>query len=79
MEYFNTKQFMAILIIVLCSCALFGCAKKEIAADHPKQPTTLETIGQLGAIANVIGCMFDPTPCQEKSKEQKDIKSEVQE
>ena len=77
MEYFNSKQFMAILIIVICLLAVSGCAKKHIAHDHPKQPTTLDTIGKLDAIANVLGCMFDPTPCQEKSKEQKDIKSET--
>ena len=47
--------------------------------DHPKQPTTLETIGKLDAIANVLGCMFDPTPCQERKKEEKDLKFEVQE
>ena len=39
----------------------------------------LETIGKLDAIVTVLGCMFDPAPCQEKSKEQKDIKSEIQE
>ena len=79
MEYFNSKQFVAILIIVFCLLAFTGCANKHIAADQPKQPTTLETIGKLDAIAHVLGCMFDPTPCQKKSKEEKDIKSEVQE
>lgn len=79
MEYFNSKQFVAIIVITLFLLALSGCANKHIAADHPKQPTTLETIGKLDAIATVLGCMFDPTPCQEKSKEEKDIKSEVQE
>ena len=79
MEYFNSKQFMAILIIVICLCALSGCAKKPVLTDHPKQPTELETIGKLDAIVTVLGCMFDPAPCQEKSKEQKDIKSEIQE
>ena len=51
-----------------------GCVKKHIEADHPKQPTTLDTITKLDAIANVLGCMFDPTPCQKKSKEQKQHK-----
>ena len=48
-----------------------GCAKPQVAHDQPKQPTTLDTIGKLDAIANVLGCMFDPTPCQKKAKEQK--------
>ena len=75
------KEFERYLIIflLLILIGMSGCAKKHISADHPKQPTTLETIGKLDAIANVLGCMFDPAPCQKKSKEQKDIKSEVQE
>ena len=56
---------------------LTGCAKKHIEIDQPRQPTTLETIGKLEAIGTVLGCMFDPAPCQKKSEE--DIKSEVQE
>lgn len=69
-----SKEFERYLIIflLLILIGLSGCAKKHIAADHPKQPTTLETIGKLDAIANVLGCMFDPTPCQKKSKEQTD-------
>ena len=69
-----TKEFERYLIIflLLILIGLSGCAKKHIAADHPKQPTTLETIGKLDAIANVLGCMFDPTPCQKKSKEEMD-------
>ena len=71
MEYFNSKQFMAILIIVICLCALSGCAKKPVLTDQPKQPTELETIGKLDAIVTVLGCMFDPAPCQKKAQEQK--------
>ena len=65
------KEFENYLIIflLLVLIGLSGCAKKHIEADHPKQPTTLETIGKLDAIANVLGCMFDPTYCQQKSKE----------
>jgi len=69
-----SKEFERYLIIflLLILIGLSGCAKKHIAADHPKQPTTLETIGKLDAIANVLGCMFDPAPCQKKSKEEMD-------
>jgi hypothetical protein len=28
----------------------------------------METIGQLEAIGTVLGCLFDPTPCQKASK-----------
>ena len=69
-----SKEFERYLIVflLLILIGLSGCAKKHIAADHPKQPTTLETIGKLDAIANVLGCMFDPAPCQKKSKEEMD-------
>jgi len=67
-----SKEFERYLIIflLLILIGLSGCAKKHIEADHPKQPTTLDTIGRLDAIANVLGCMFDPAPCQKKSKEE---------
>ena len=69
-----SKEFERYLIIflLLILIGLSGCANKYITADHPKQPTTLETIGKLDAIANVLGCMFDPAPCQKKSKEEMD-------
>ncbi len=68
------KEFERYLIIflLLILIGLSGCAKKHIEADHPKQPTTLDTIGKLDAIANVLGCMFDPAPCQNKSKQEMD-------
>tara|TARA_B100000900_G_scaffold251429_1_gene214222 strand:+ start:632 stop:856 length:225 start_codon:yes stop_codon:yes gene_type:complete len=67
------KEFEKYLIVflLLILIGVSGCAKKHIEADHPKQPTTLETIGKLDAIATVLGCMFDPTPCQKLKQEQK--------
>ena len=69
-----SKEFERYLIVflLLILVGLSGCAKTHVTADHPKQPTTLETIGKLDAIANVLGCMFDPAPCQKKSKEEMD-------
>tara|TARA_B100001094_G_scaffold264741_1_gene266834 strand:+ start:182 stop:412 length:231 start_codon:yes stop_codon:yes gene_type:complete len=74
------KEFERYLIIflLLILIGMSGCAKKHVEMDHPKQPTTLETIGKLDAIANVLGCMFDPTPCQKKSEEE-NVKPESQE
>ena len=73
-----SKEFERYLIVflLLILIGLSGCANKYITADHPKQPTTLETIGKLDAIANVLGCMFDPAPCQEKKEEYKPEVSE---
>jgi hypothetical protein len=31
----------------------------------------METIGKLDAIGYVLGCMFDPAPCQKKAEENK--------
>ncbi len=73
------RKIIISLVLILIGLGLAGCAKPQVEHDHPKQPTTIETIGKLDAIVNVLGCMFDPAPCQKKSKEQKDIKSEVQE
>ena len=76
MEFFNSKKFILLMILVLTVCMTSGCAKKHVEMDHPKQPTTLETIGKLDAIGKVLGCMFDPTPCQEKKEEYKPEASE---
>ena len=70
MEFLNSKKFITILFVLLLCTALSSCAKTKILETQgPKQPTTLETIGKLDAIATVLGCMFDPTPCREKSKQ----------
>ena len=52
--------------------------KPKLETQGPKQPTTIDTIGKLDAIANVLGCMFDPAPCQEKNKENKSREVESQ-
>ena len=78
MDFFNSKKFILLIVVILIVGGLTGCAKKHVEMDHPKQPTTLETIGKLDAIANVLGCMFDPTPCQKKSEEES-VKPESQE
>ena len=79
MNFFNSKKFIFLIVLVLVFGSLTGCVKKHVEMDYPRQPTTLETIGKLEAIGTVIGCMFDPGPCQKKRDEQKDVKSEVQE
>ena len=65
------RWLILILLLILIGAGMSGCAKPLVVHDHPKQPTTLETISKLDAIANVLGCMFDPTPCQKKAQEQK--------
>ena len=64
------RWLIIVLVLMLIGAGMSGCAKPQVVHDQPKQPTTLETIGKLDAIANVLGCMFDPTPCQKKAEEE---------
>ena len=65
------RWMITVLVLILVGAGMSGCAKPQVVHDHPKQPTTLETIGKLDAIANVLGCMFDPAPYKKKAQEQK--------
>jgi hypothetical protein len=66
------KEFERYLIVILLLIliGLSGCVAKQkpIETKEPKVQTTLETIGKLNAIGNVLGCLFDPTPCQKANK-----------
>ena len=66
------KEFERYLIVILLLIliGLSGCVSKQksIETKEPKAQTTLETIGKLNAIGNVLGCLFDPTPCQKANK-----------
>ena len=67
-----TKEFEKYLIVFLflILIGLSGCMAKQKPIDSSKEkaPTEIETIQQLDAIINVLGCMFDPKPCQQASK-----------
>lgn len=68
MEYFNSKKFIMILVILLVCAALSGCAKpKQIETQGPKQPSTLESIGRMDEIAIALGCMFNPSACEKEN------------
>ena len=65
MEFFNSKKFIVILVLIMTTAALSGCGVKQISSKTKnKMPTEMETIGRLDSITRVLGCMFDPTPCQ---------------
>ena len=56
--------------MIVC-LGMLGYAKPKVNAD-PKKHTTIDTIGKLDSIANVLGCMFgssDPI-CDKKSSVQ---------
>ena len=65
------RWLIVILVLMLVGAGMSGCVKPQVAQEQPKQSTTIDTIGRLDAIANELGCMFDPTPCQKKAQEQK--------
>lgn len=67
-----TKEFerYLIVILILILVGLSGCVstQKPMETKEPKAHTTIDTIGKLDAIGNVLGCLFDPTPCQKANK-----------
>ena len=61
------------LAIILIALGLFGCAKPKIDADK-KEPTALDTIGNMDVIVDVISCTFKPSsPNCDKSLKDKPI------
>jgi hypothetical protein len=65
------RWLIIVLVLILIGAGMSGCAKPQVNHDEPKEPTTLETIGRLDAIVTVLGCMFDPAPCQKMAEEQR--------
>jgi len=70
MDKMTERRIIIALVLILFFIGISGCGVKTIKHDVPREhvPTELETIGNLGAIGYVLGCIFDPTPCQEKKQ-----------
>lgn len=60
MEFFNSNKFILIILMVLIVATVIGCVKKPIEAQGPTQGTTIDSIGKMKSIGQVIGCMFAP-------------------
>jgi hypothetical protein len=58
------RKIIILLVLILIGIGATSCAKPKINTV----PTEMDTIGNLKAISTVLGCMFDPTPCQEKKE-----------
>ena len=56
------RKIIILLVLILIGIGATSCAKPKINTV----PTEMDTIGNLEAISTVLGCMFDPTPCQDK-------------
>ena len=59
MEFFNSKKFIAFMFIVLLCASISGCAKPKPKIDENK----------LGAIGNMLGCMFNHSLCEKRESQ----------
>jgi cytochrome c556 len=64
-NFLNSKKFIFLLAVMLLCAGLSGCAKPKPKVDENK----------LGAIGNMLGCMFNPSLC-EKGKTPADDEEE---
>ena len=53
-NFLNSKKFIFLLAVMLLCAGLSGCAKPKPKVDENK----------LGAIGNMLGCMFNPSLCE---------------
>ena len=62
------RYLIVALVLILLGLGLSGCGVKNIPTEEPQEEEQLSqpTVSNLEGIAFVLGCMFDPTPCQEK-------------
>ena len=58
------RKIIILLTLILIVIGVTGCAKPKINAV----PTEMDTIGNLEASSTVLGCMFNPAPCQDKKE-----------
>jgi len=54
------------LVLILLVLGISGCGAKNIPVKEPQEEISQPTVSNLEGIAFVLGCMFDPTPCQAK-------------
>jgi len=63
------RKIIILLTLILIGIGLSGCGVKNIPVKEPKQEEISQpTVSNLEGIAFVLGCMFDPAPCQEKKE-----------
>jgi hypothetical protein len=58
------------LVLILLVLGISGCGVKNVQVQQPeeKEQISQPMISNLEGIAFVLGCMFDPAPCQEKKE-----------
>jgi hypothetical protein len=50
---------LTIVLLLVLLLGLASCAKPKVV-DQPKQPTLIETIGNMSKAGKAIGCVFAP-------------------
>jgi hypothetical protein len=50
---------LTIILLLVLLLGLASCAKPKVV-DRPKQPTLIETIGNMSKTGKAIGCVFAP-------------------
>jgi hypothetical protein len=58
------RKIIILLTLILICIGATSCANPKVNNDPVDKE--VPTVQNLEAIANVLGCMFDPTPCQDK-------------
>jgi len=63
---------LTIILLLVLLLGLASCAKPKVL-DEAKQPTLIETIGNMGKAGKAIGCVFAPwnKECQRIKDEKK--------
>ncbi len=61
------RKIIILLTLVLIGIGMSSCAKPKTYNDLDTAPT----VQKLEGIAFVLGCMFDPAPCQAKKELEK--------
>lgn len=60
------------IFVILIAMLVISCSPKKIETQGPKQPTTMDTVGNIKSIGMMLGCMFAPNdPECEKLKSKK--------
>ena len=58
------RKIIILLTLILIGIGASGCAKPKLNSDPVDKE--VPTVQKLDGIAFVLGCMFDPAPCQDK-------------
>ena len=58
------RKIIILLTLILIGIGVSACAKPKLNDDPVDKE--VPTVQKLDGIAFVLGCMFDPAPCQDK-------------